>query len=148
MAGDRESAARLIERAVSEDPEQAWDGQQIFFITFSSALQQNAGNAELAEQRLASAERAVRRARINGADDANIYYTESSIHALRGESRAALDSLQTAYERGFREIWLLNLDLRLESLRQEPQFVAIREQIERDMVQARTEAESFAVAGL
>ena len=148
VAGDRESVGILIEKVVGNDLEQTWDGQQVFFLTFSSALQQNAGNAELAEQRLASAERAVRRARINGADDANIYYTESSIYALRGESRAALDSLQIAYERGFREIWKLDVDLRLESLRQEPQFVAIREQIERDIVQARTEVESFAIAGL
>ena len=148
MAGDLESAGILIEKAVGDDPEQTWDGQQVFFMTFSSALQQSAGNAELAEQRLATAERALRRARINGADDANIYYTESSIYALRGESRAALDSLQTAYERGFREIWMLNVDLRLDSVRQEPQFVAIKEQIERDIIQARTEVESFAVVGL
>ena len=79
-------------------------------------------------------------------DDADIYYTESSIHALRGETKAALDSLQMAYDRGFRGAWLLEIDLRLESMHTEPQFAAIKQQIEKDIVQARAEVESFAVA--
>ena len=90
----------------------------------------------------------MRRARINGVDDAYINYTESSIHALRGKSQAALDSLQIAYEKGFRDIWMLKMDLRLNSLQQEPQFVAIKQQIERDIAQARSEVETFTIAGL
>jgi TolB-like protein/Tfp pilus assembly protein PilF len=146
VAGDRETARELIERTLSEDSDQTWDGDQIYFVTLSSALQRDAGNDELAEQRLAHAERAVRRARINGVDDAYIYYTESSIHALKGESQAALDALQGAYERGFRGAWMLKMDLRMESLRQEPQFIAISQQIESDLEQARSEVESFAIA--
>ncbi len=148
VAGDKETARDLIERAVRDDSEQAWDGEQILFMTISSALQSDAGNAEIAEQRLSDAERAVRRARINGVDDADIYYTESSIHALRGESQAALESLQIAYERGFRRVWMLNIDLRLESLHQEPQFVAIKQQIESDIERARSEVESLTIAAL
>ena len=146
VGGDRQSAREFIELAISEEQDQAWDGEQVFFTTLSSALQRDAGNTELAEQRLENAERAVRRARINGLDSAGIYYTESSIHALKGESQAALDSLQTAYERGFRDMWMLDLDLRFESLHQEPQFIAIRQQIERDVEQARSEVESFTFA--
>lgn len=146
VAGDKDSARTLIEKAIQENPRQGWDGEQIYFMTLSSALQLEVGNAELAEQRLTNAERAVRRARINGIDDADIYYTESSIHALRGEPGAALDSLQGAYDHGFRKAWMLTTDLRLESLRQEPQFVAIKQQIERDIAQARSEVESFTIA--
>ena len=148
VAGNREQASELLERAISDELDQAWNGNQVYFVTISSALQFGAGNTEVAEQRLASAERAVRRARINGVDDANLYYTESSIHALKGETEAALDSLQTAYERGFREAWMLELDIRLKSLHQEPQFVAIKQQIERDIVQARTEVETLILAAL
>jgi len=147
-AGDKDSTMNLLEQAIDDEPEQVWSGEQIFVMTFSSALQSNAGNYELAEQRLADAERFVRRARINGVDNADIYYTESSIHALRGKSQAALESLQTAYEKGFRGIWMLDVDLRLESLRQEPQFVAIKGQIERDIVQARSEVGSLTIAAL
>lgn len=146
VAGDKNSASEWIERALAESSDLAWDGEQIYFVTLSSALQRDAGNDELADQRLAQAERAVRRARINGVDDAYIYYTESSIHALRGESQPALDALQIAYERGFRGIWMLKMDLRLESLHQEPQFIAITQQIESDLEKARSEVESFAIA--
>jgi len=148
MAGDTDTARSFLEQAISDDSDQNLGGEQLFVITTSSVLERNAGNADLAEQRLLSAERAVRRARINGVDDADIYYTESSIHALRGKAEAALDSLQIAYERGFRQIWMLDLDLRMESLHQEPQFIAIKEQIERDIAQARSEVESFAIAAL
>jgi TolB-like protein/Flp pilus assembly protein TadD len=146
VAGDREAAAALLEQAIVDDYEQSLYGEQILYVTLSSALQFHLGNTELAERRLASAERAVRRARINGLDNADIFYTESSIHALRGDSRAALASLQSAYERGFRNTWFLEFDLRLDSLREEPGFVAIKEQIAKDIAEARTEVESFAVA--
>ncbi len=148
VRGDKDTARELIERGIREDFGQGWSGEQVFFMTLSSALQTDAGNVELAEQRLTNAERAVRRARINGMDNADIYYTESSIHALRGESGAALDSLQGAYEHGFRGIWMLEMDVRMESLRQEPQFVAIKQKIERDIAQARSEVETLTIAAL
>jgi len=148
VAGDKDTARVLIEKAIEDNLDQGWDGQQIYFMTLSSVLQREAGNTELAEQRLTKAERALRRARINGVDDADIYYTESSIHALRGESGAALVSLQSAYDRGFRKAWMLTTDLRLESLHQEPQFVAIKQQIERDIAQARSEVETLTIAAL
>jgi tetratricopeptide (TPR) repeat protein len=146
VAGDRDAAAALLEQSIVDESEQSWNGEQIFNVTLSAALQFYLGNTELAERRLASAERAVRRARINGLDNADIYYTESSIHALRGDSQAALASLQSAYERGFRGSWMLEIDLRLDSLRDEPRFVAIKERIARDIAEARTEVESLAVA--
>lgn len=148
VAGDVDSATELFERTISDDSEQAMSESQIMFTTISSALQAAAGNTELAERRLSSAERAVRRARINGMDDANINYTESSIYALRGDAKSALDKLQVAYDRGFREAWLLDFDARLDSLRQEPQFVALKEQIEQDIVQARIQVESMVIAAL
>jgi len=148
VAGDKDMARGLVEKAIEENPDQGWDGKQIYFMTLSSALQREVGNVELAEQRLTKAERAVRRARINGVDDAYIYYTESSIHALKGELVAALDSLQSAYDRGFRQVWMLKTDLRLESLHQEPKFVDIKQKIERDIAQARSEVETLAIAAL
>jgi TolB-like protein/Flp pilus assembly protein TadD len=146
VAGDKNSARIELEKAISDDFDQGWQGEQVFFMTLSSALQLEAGNTELAEQRLTSAERAIRRARLNGVDNADIYYTESSIHAMRGESGAALESLQTAYDRGFRGVWMLKMDLRMDSLRQDPRFVAIKQQIEKDITEARIEVESFALA--
>lgn len=146
VAGDAVTARGLFEQAIRDDFDQSWNGEQVMYATILSALHFDAGNTELAEQRLESAERSVRRARINGVDDANIYYTESSIYALRGKTEAALESLQMAYERGFRTVWMLDFDSRLESLHAEPQFAEIKQKIEKDIVQARTEVETFALA--
>ena len=93
-ARDNDGARNFFEKAMLDESDQTWNGKQVMYATILSALQLDAGNTVLAEQRLETAERAVRRARINGVDDADIYYTESSIHALRGETRGALDSLQ------------------------------------------------------
>jgi TolB-like protein/predicted Zn-dependent protease len=146
VAKDMDAARNYFEKAISDESDQVWDGEQVMYATILSALHLAAGNTVLAEQRLSNAERSVRRARVNGVDDAGIYYTESSIHALRGDLTAALDSLQMAYDRGFRGAWLLDIDYRLESLHDDPQFVAIKQKIEKDIVQARAEVESFAVA--
>ena len=146
VAGDKDAARNLFEKAMQDDSDQTWSGQQVLYATILSALHRDAGNTVLAEQRLESAERSVRRARINGVDDANIYYTESSIHSLKGELPEALESLQMAYDRGFRAAWLLEIDFRLEALHSEPQFTAIKQQIEKDIVQARAQVESFAMA--
>jgi len=146
VAKDWDAARNYFENTIRDDSDQAWDGKQVEYATILSALHFAAGNTVLAEQRLSSAERSVRRARLNGVDNAGIYYTESSIHALRGDLRAGLNSLQMAYDRGFRSVWMLDIDYRLESLHDDPQFAAIKQQIEKDIVQARTQVESFAVA--
>jgi len=146
--GEKDAARNFLEQAIGDDVDQAWDGMLMTVMTMSSALLDDAGATELAQQRLAEAERAVRRARINGVDHAGIHYTESSIQALKGNPAAALESLQMAYDRGFRRIWLLEVDFRLDSLRQEPKFVAIMHQIERDIAEARSEVETIALAVL
>jgi TolB-like protein/Tfp pilus assembly protein PilF len=61
-AGDKDEARFLLEKTIDDDGEQSWNGMQVLFATLSSALQFDAGNTELAEQRLMFAERAVRRA--------------------------------------------------------------------------------------
>jgi len=148
IRGNDDVAIEFLELAIADDENQGWDGMRLTMMTVSSALQANAGNIELAGQRLDDAERAIRRARINGVDHQGIHYTESSIYALRGNSAAALESLQMAYDRGFRELWLLDMDMRLASVQHEPQFIAIKHQIERDIAAARSEVESFAIAAL
>jgi hypothetical protein len=145
VAGDKVAARNYFENAIRDDSDQTWNGEQVMYATILSALHREAGNTVLAEQRLVSAERSVRRARVNGVDDANIYYTESSIQALRGNLEAALDSLQKAYDRGFRGAWLLEIDFRLEPLHDEPKFAEIKQQIESDINQARIEVESLAL---
>lgn len=148
VGGDKESARAFIEQALNDDSDQSWDGDQVFFVTVSSALNSEMGYADVAEARLSKAEQMVRRARINGLDDAWLYYTESSIQALRGNSDEALNNLQLAYDRGFRELWPLKMDVRLASVRNDPRFIAIEEQIKSDLEQARFEVSSLSVAAI
>ena len=58
---------------------------------------------------------------------------------MRGETRMALQNLQQAYDKGFRQIWLLEQDGRLDSLRDDPAFVAIQDQVANDIESARLE---------
>jgi hypothetical protein len=90
----------------------------------------------------------VRRARLNGVDDPAIYYTEAIMFALRDNVGPALEKLQQAYDRGFRERWLMDIDRRLDSLRDQPEFIALINQIDDDISRALTEIQSLAVASI
>ncbi len=148
VKGDLVSARDSLELAINFDDSQSFDGDQLITLTMASFLNDRLGDSERAEQHLLSAERAVRRARINGVDDAGIYYTESSIFILRGEKELAIAALQEAYNRGWRQSWLLNLDSRLDPLRNEPAFLEIERQINEDVSKARAEVLALKVVGL
>jgi len=100
-------------------------------------LYRDGGQPELAEARLQTAERTVGLARVNGIDNARIYYSAACLSAMRGEVTRSLQTLQQAYEKGFRMSWLLDRDGRLDALRDTPEFEAIRQRINEDLAQAR-----------
>jgi TolB-like protein/Tfp pilus assembly protein PilF len=148
LEGNFPSARDELEQAIDPDESQVFDGDQVLALLLTSWLNGILGEEENAERQLQSAERAVQRARINGMDHSNIYYTESSIHALRGDRERALQALQEAYDRGWRDAWLLEVDGRLDSLRDEPGFLAIKQQIEEDVSRARAEVLAEQVVSL
>jgi len=137
-----------LEQALDPDENQVFDGDQNMALLLASYLNDKLGEPEKAETQLQSAERSVRRARLNGIDHSGIYYTEASIYALRGDRERALQALQAAYDRGWRQAWLLDIDGRLESLRNEPAFLAIKRQIEEDVSRARAEVLAEQVVSL
>ena len=57
------------------------------------------------------------------------------IHAIRGERQKALSALRTAIDEGWRGLWwyLLEHDLSLESLHDEPEYQAMVAEVEADM---------------
>ena len=148
VKGDLISARDNFEQAISLVDSPGFDGDQLLSLTLASFLNQRLGDSERAAQHLANAERAVRRARINGVDDAGIYYTEASIYLLRGEKDQALAALREAYNRGWRQSWLLGLDTRLDPLRNEPEFLEIERQINEDIAKARAEVLAQKIVGL
>jgi predicted Zn-dependent protease len=146
--GDIALAQQELEKGIRQDPGRGYDGQQLMVLTMASAAHLMAGDEERAEQRLLAAERNLRRARLNGVDNSEFYYTQSGIHALRGQPREAVVALQEAYDRGFRRHWVLVFDKRLDSIRNDPEFVALAQQILDDVNRARVTIENRQVAML
>ena len=59
-----------------------------------------------------------------------------------------LQKLQQAYDRGFREEWVLEIDGRLDPLRDRPEFLLFKEQISDDLDQALFEIRSNSLVSL
>ena len=146
--GNLEASRDEFEQSISTDEQELLKGDQVMALTMVSFLHLSLGERDLSAARLAQAERAIRRARINGMDHAGIYYTETSIHVIKGENEQAVESLRKAYEKGFRESWVLKLDGRLDPLRNMPEFVEIQQMIEDDVARALAEVRSQTIAGL
>jgi len=148
IKGDLAAAREDMEQALDLEEVNVFDDNQMFMLTMASFLNQQVGDSERAQQRLQEAERAIRRARLNGVDDPSIYYTESSILVMRGEKEQAIAALQEAYDRGWRQSWVLELDSRLDPIRNEPAFLEIQRQVEQDISEARAEVLASRLAQL
>ncbi len=146
--GDVAAARDAMERAVNPDQSSSLDDNQLFILSMAALLNDRLGNETLAEQRLKEAERMLNRARLNGIEDAGSYYSQSVLYALRGERDQAMASLEEAYDRGWRQSWLLKIDGRLDLLRDDPRFVEITQRILDEVNQARNEIRGLKVAGL
>jgi TolB-like protein/Tfp pilus assembly protein PilF len=148
VARDLPAALSEFEQAINPDEDIAFKGDQLFNLTAAAFLHDVVGDPERARERLAQAERALNRARVNGVDSPDIYYTASVIDVLHEDYEGAVEALQAAYERGWRQTWILDIDGRLEPLHGMPAYIELRRAIESDLQQARAEIESLAMAML
>ena len=112
----------------------------------ASLVSEIVGKHEEAESRLADAERNVQRERLNGVDNSGIYYAEAVLLAMQDQSERALEKLNQAYQRGFRELWTLIFDSRLDSLREQPGFIDLKNRITDDISRALAEVRSESLA--
>ena len=145
---DFAAARELLTSAISEEENPAWSGDEIMILTLASLALDQTGKNEEAVTLLDDAERMIRRARLNGVDDPNIYYSEGIVLTLQNELDAALQKFQQAYEKGFRESWVLDIDGRLDPLRGRPEFMLFREQVNDDVNRALAEIRSLSLAAL
>ena len=145
---DFASARELLVSAVSEEDNPAWSGDEIMVLTLASLALEQTGEPEQASSLLGDAERMIRRARLNGVDDPNIYYSEGIVLTLRDDLDGALQKLQQAYERGFRELWVLEIDGRLDPLRDQPEFLLFKDRINDDVTGALAQIRSLPLAFL
>jgi TolB-like protein/Flp pilus assembly protein TadD len=148
VQGNYPLAYELFSKTISNEDKPAYSGDEVMVLTMASLISRRLNKPEEAEARLLAAQRKVQRARLNGVDDPGIYYTEAVLLAMQGDPESALQKLNQAYERGFRERWLLTVDGRLDSLRDREAFVLFQNQVEDDINQALAEIRSVPVAAL
>ncbi|NNK33583.1 MAG: hypothetical protein HKP02_10695, partial [Xanthomonadales bacterium] len=148
VRGDYANARRLLTGAIDESENPAYNGEQIMALTLAALATELIGDSEGAAQLLRDAERKIQRGRLNGVDHADIYYSEAVILTMRDESDPALEKLQEAYNRGFREQWVLDIDGRLAPLHDRPEFQVLKNRISEDVQQARAEINAQPVAML
>ena len=76
-----------------------------------------------------------------GADWPMVFMQNAAVHALRGESAAALDELDRAYAAGWRDGRTLAIDPFFASVRGEPRFTQLLSRIEADVAAMRARAD-------
>jgi TolB-like protein/Flp pilus assembly protein TadD len=148
VRGDYEEARQLLLAAIGDDEQPVYSSDEITTVTLASLASSELGQTEAASALLETAERKIQRGRLNGVDDSGIYYNEAVLLALRNEPVRALQKLSEAYDRGFREHWVMHIDGRLGPLRDQPEFLDLMQRIREDLEQARVEIEALSLAGL
>ena len=143
---DFPGAYSLFNAAIGDEDQRAYNGEEIWSVTMASLASELVGKHQEAEARMADAKRQVQRARLNGVDDPGIYYTEAVLFAMQDLPERAMEKLNQAYQRGFRELWTLNIDFRLDSLREQPAFIALKNRITDDVSRALAEIKSVNLA--
>lgn len=117
MGGRFAEARQFLDTAAAIESEAPHDADTILALTLGALAAERDGDTAAAAERLGNAERRLQRARINGVDDADIHYSEAALLAMQNEPEPALENLQKAFDRGFRELWLLELDGRFDPVR-------------------------------
>jgi TolB-like protein/Flp pilus assembly protein TadD len=141
-------AYSLLSAAISGEGNPAYSIDEILILTMASMAAHMIGNDLEADELLLSADRKVQRARLNGVDNPGIYYSEAVLLVMRNDQEQAMLKLQQAYDHGFRGHWLLKIDGRLDSLRDQAEFIALQNRMDDDINKALAEIRSMAVAAL
>jgi len=145
---DYAAARDLLASAIGVEGDAAWNSDEVMTVTLASLAFERTGDADEAARLLQRAERKIQRARLNGVDNPGIYYSEAVLFTLRNQPAEAIGKLRAAYERGFRERWVLDIDSRLDPLRERPEFQNFADRIAEDVAQAMTEIRSLSLASL
>ena len=146
--GDLIAAADMLSAAVEASESDKYDGLQVFIVTMAAKVMKMNGQDEESDRLIQLAERDLQRARVNGVDNPDIVYSEAVVLAMKDREEDAVAKLQEAYDAGFRLQWLLQIDPRIDSIRSNPQFIAINANIKRDVESALEEVRMLALASL
>lgn len=142
-----EEALAEYELAI-EDMSAGFKKDYLFALTVASKLHQELGHEERFKELLAEAERFIDRARLNGVDNSELHYADSVVSVLKGREEEAIQSLRSAYDRGWRQGWVLDIDGRLDPLRALPGFQELEQRIDEELDAALATVRSRQVAAL
>jgi TolB-like protein/Flp pilus assembly protein TadD len=148
VRADYPEARRLLMATIREEEQAAYNDDEVMAVTQASLASRKLGDTEQAQGLLESAERRIRRGRLNGVDDPGISYNEAILLTMHSEPAKALEKLREAYAKGFRQQWVMEIDGRLDPLRQQPEFITLMNRIRDDVSQARMEIQTLALANL
>jgi tetratricopeptide (TPR) repeat protein len=137
LTGDAGAAREYVRRALASSkmpPEKLanpWDARNgRSYLILAAAAERATGDEKLAEQHLAAAQEIIDGAVKGGMRRHDIYLMRAEIAALRGDANAAMQSLTTAAELGWRYVWLAKHLPYFQSIRERPDFKALVARIE------------------
>lgn len=124
--GDYASGAELIESTIDIGESVQGGYLTLDFLQYSAWARQQLGNTERAGELLAAIEKGILELQAEGlAQSPQMLFVFAQNHLLSGNVDVALDTLETAIDRGFRRyFWLLH-DSRWESLHDDERFKAL-----------------------
>jgi tetratricopeptide (TPR) repeat protein len=141
-AGDHAAGADLIE-STFDIGESVQDGfLNLDFLQYAAWAQQHLGNAERAGELLVAIENGILELQADGlAQSPQMLFVFAQNHLLKGNIDAALDTLETAIDRGFRRyFWLLH-DSRWDPLHDNERFRASMARLKGYIDEQRAEVE-------
>ena len=106
------------------------DGDTLVLLSMMTVAQQRLGRSDEASENIVLMQRLVTRARSSGFNIPEMFYIEAITAALGGDVDAGLTKLEQAFEGGFRRLWLVEIDIRLDSLRSDRRFGSFVERLE------------------
>jgi adenylate cyclase len=130
--GDLEAARGNYERQQAAFPER-WR----FFLTALAFTYQAAGERQRADALLDEAYARARKQLDQGDETYDPYVILAQVHAIRNERDLALQSLEAAHRRGWRDFYYARLDPRYQSLRGHPRFDRLMATVKADLDEMR-----------
>jgi TolB-like protein/DNA-binding SARP family transcriptional activator len=127
-AGDLEAARGYYERQQAAFPHR-WR----FYLTGLAYTYRAAGERQRADALLDEALQRAGQALAEGDETAEPHVILAQVHAIRGERDRALQHLEAAHARGWRDYYYARLDPRYETLRGDPRFERLMGTIKADL---------------
>jgi TolB-like protein/Flp pilus assembly protein TadD len=130
LSANNTEALGYLQRAKAAYDDFLPDGDTLTLLSMLAAVQQRLDLNEAAIENLELMERLLARARSSGFNVPEMLYIEAATAALRGDVDHGLEKLERAYDAGFRRLWLVQIDLRLDALRDNSRFTSLIEKFE------------------